>query len=277
MDLDTTLGGGAGNYGVRCDATVCNPVIYAPGPFGTFPGVGWLKHLNISLQCAGNGIDWQAGNTLRISDSVIQGYAQYGVRAGTRRGGYGGFALTNVYEEVGNCKNPLGRIGQAGVIAQGGSVKIEGGEAPTGWIPRFAGTGNTDYRYYVVARNTKYGASNPLYAGRALTNGVGSIVVTTPDIAGATSFDLLRVTAINGLREQAPYGTGNFAVATNVSRAAACAKAVCTFTDSQAALRSYSVAVPNYFPLIDFWPGNLVLGRKRGLRQRSSRGPGLDG
>ena len=47
--LDTTLGGGAGNFGVRCDATVCNPVIYAPGPFATFPGVGWLKHLNISL------------------------------------------------------------------------------------------------------------------------------------------------------------------------------------------------------------------------------------
>src|ERR1700730_1988177 len=194
--LDTSLGGGAGNYGVRCDATACNPVIYAPGPFATFPGVGWLKNLNISLQCGGNGIDWQAGNTLRISDSVIQGYAQYGVRAGTKRGGYGGFELINVYQEVGNCKNPPGKIGQAGVIAQGGTVKIEGGEAPTGWIPRFASTGNTDYRYYIVARHAKFGASNPLYAGRALTNGAGNIVVTTADIAGASSFDLLRVTAI---------------------------------------------------------------------------------
>lgn len=62
--LDTTLGGGSGNYGVRCDATVCNPVIYAPGPFGTYPAVGWLKNLNISLQCAGNGVDWQSGNPL---------------------------------------------------------------------------------------------------------------------------------------------------------------------------------------------------------------------
>ena len=35
--LDTTLGGGGGNDGVRCDATVCNPMIYAPGPFATFP------------------------------------------------------------------------------------------------------------------------------------------------------------------------------------------------------------------------------------------------
>lgn len=258
--LDTSLGGGGGNHGVRCDATACNPVIYAPGPFGTFPGVGWLKHLNIGLQCGGNGIDWQAGNTLRISDSVIQGFAQYGVRAGTRRGGYGGFELTDVYEEVGNCKNPLGKIGQAGVIAQGASVKIEGGEAPTGWFPRFAETGNTDYRYYVIARHAKYGASNPLYAGRALTNGMGSIVVTTADIAGASTLDLLRVTAVEGQREQAPYGTGNYAVTTNVSRTSACSNGVCTFTDTQAALQSYSVGVPTYFPLLDFWPGNLVLG-----------------
>ncbi len=258
--LDTALGGGAGNYGVRCDATVCNPVIYAPGPFGTFPGVGWLKNLNISLQCGGNGIDWQAGNTLRISDSVIQGFAQYGVRAGTKRGGYGGFELSNVYEEVGNCKNPLGKIGQAGVIAQGGSVKIHGGEAPTGWVPRFASTGNTDYRYYVVARHATFGASNPLYAGRALTNGVGSIVVTTADITGAASFDLLRVTAIAGQRDQGPYGAGNYAVLTNVSRGSVCSKGVCTFTDTQTAPQSYTVAVPTYFPLLDFWPGNLVLG-----------------
>jgi hypothetical protein len=48
--LDTFLGGAADNYGVRCDATVCNPVIYAPGPFGIFPGVGWLKNLNIALR-----------------------------------------------------------------------------------------------------------------------------------------------------------------------------------------------------------------------------------
>ncbi|MGA9797991.1 MAG: hypothetical protein WBQ68_03205 [Terriglobales bacterium] len=257
--LDTTLGGGAGSFGLRCDATICNPVIYAPGPFATFPGVGWLKHLNIGIQCAGNGIDWQAGNTLRISDSVIQGFAQYGVRAGTKRGGYGGFDLDNVYEEVGSCKNPAGRIGQAGVIAQGSTVRIHGGEAPTGWVPRFASSGNTDYRYYIVARHAKFGASNPLYAGRALTNEAGKIVVTTADIAGAESFDLLRVTAIGGQRDQAPYGIGNFAVLTNVSRASACSNGVCTFTDTQAAPQSYKVAVPTYFPLLDFWPGNLVL------------------
>ena len=40
-----------------------------------------------------------------------------------RRGGYGGLELENVYQEVGSCANPLGKIGQAGVIAQGGSVR----------------------------------------------------------------------------------------------------------------------------------------------------------
>ncbi|MGA9812699.1 MAG: hypothetical protein WBQ64_07985 [Terriglobales bacterium] len=253
--LDT----GLGNVGVRCDAAVCDPVIYAPGSFRAFPGLGWLKNLNISLQCGGNGIDWQAGNTLRISDSVIQGYPQYGVRAGVQRGGYGGFDLTNVYEEVGNCANPSGRIGQAGVIAQGSRVKIQGGEAPNGSFPQFARTGKTDYRYYIVARHDSHGASNPLYAGSALTNGVGNIAVTTPDIRGAASFDLLRVSPVAGMREQAPYGTGNYAVTTSVPRSAACSHGVCTFTDTQAAPQPYKVAVPTYFPLLDFWPGNLVL------------------
>jgi hypothetical protein len=253
--LDTALGGA-----LRCDPAGCNPAVYAPGSFRTFPGVGWLKNLNISLQCGGNGIDWQAGNTLRISDSVIQGYAQYGVRAGVRRGGYGGFELTNVYEEVGKCTNPAGKVGQAGVIAQGSGVKIQGGESPVGAIPEFARTGNKDYRYFVVAHHDRYGTSNPLYAGEAQSNGTGNITVTTPDIPGAESFDLLRVTPTPGLREQAPFGSGDFAVVKNVQRASACSKEVCTFTDTQAALKPYKVEAVTYFPTLEFWPGNLVLG-----------------
>jgi hypothetical protein len=257
--LTTVLGGTGSNYGVRCDASVCNPVVYAPGPFNTYAAVGWLKNLNISMQCHGNGVDWQSGNTLRISDSVIQGYAQYGVRGGNRRGGYGGMDLTNVYEEVGNCTNPAGNIGQAGVIAQGNTIKIESGEAPNGTVPLFANTGSTDYRYYVIARHATYGPSNALYAGKALTSGTGNITVTTPDIAGAATFDLLRVTPAAGSREQAPYGNGNYAVLTGVNRAAACTAGVCTFTDPQVALQAFTVPTPTYFPLLDYWPGNLVL------------------
>jgi hypothetical protein len=257
--LSTSLGG----TGVRCDATVCNPVIYAPGPFNVFSAVGYLKNLNLTLNCVGNGIDWQSGNTVRISDSVIQGYAQYGVRAGNRRGGLGGFSLENVYEEVGGCSNPLGNIGAAGVIAQGSGttgVRIHGGTSPAGKVPAFANTGTTDYRYYLVAHHATLGVSNPLYAGNALSNGSGNITITTPDIAGANNFDLLRIAIVSGTSSQAPFGTGNYAVATAVSRASACAGGVCTFTDTQAALQSYTVAAPTYFPLLDFWPGSLILG-----------------
>ena len=258
--LDTSLGGSGSNYGVRCDSTVCSPIVYAPGPFNTYSAVGWLKNLNISLQCRGNGIDWQSGNTLRVSDSVVQGFAQYGIRGGIKRGGYGGIELSNVYEEVGNCSNPSGNIGESGVIAQGATVKIEGGEAPAGAVPQFANTGSTDYRYYIVARHSTYGPSNALYAGKALSSGTGNITVTTPDIAGASTFDVLRVTPVAGAREQAPYGTGTYAVLTGVSRASACTNGMCTFTDAQAALQSYAVPTPTYFPLLDFWPGNLILG-----------------
>ncbi len=251
--LDTALGGG-----LRCDSTFCGPAVYAPGPFNVFSAVGWLKNLNISLQCAGNGVDWESGNTLRISDSVIQGYAQYGVRTGTRRGGFGNTNLENVYEEVGNCSNPAGNIGEAGVIAQGATVRAAGGVGPAGNPPQFANTGSTDYRYYVVAHHATFGASNPLYAGNALTNGTGNIVVTTPDIAGASTLDLLRVTV--STLEQAPFGTGNYAVAANLARTSVCSNGVCTFTDTQAALQSYTVATPTYFPLITFWPGSIVLG-----------------
>ena len=280
--LDTTLGAGGSNYGVRCDATRCDPVIYAPGPFSANgDAVGWLTHLNISMQCTGNGIDWQSGNTLRVSDSVIQGYLQYGVRGGTRRGGYGGIELDNVYEEVGNCgqnlKNPLGNVGEAGVIAQGSTVKVIGGEAPTGVVPVFVNTnaGSTDYRYYVVARHATYGASVPLYAGKSSTNGCtnncGTVTVVAPDIAGAATYDLLRVTASSP--EKAPYGTGAYAVMTGVTKASACAAGACTFTDPEGMLALYTVPQTQYFPMINFWPGNLVIGSS-GDSPNSQAGPG---
>jgi hypothetical protein len=246
-------------YGIRCDPTFCGSYVTAPGPFNKWSAVGWLKNLNLSAQCQGNGVDWQSGNTLRISDSVVQGYNQFGVRTGVPRGGYGSTALENVYMEAGNCKNKLGNIGAAGVIAMGQKLNWLGGEGPQGKIPLFANTGTTDYRYYIVPHHPKHGYGNPLYAGRAKSSGGGNITITAPDITGADRFDLLRVTPPDG-REQAPYGTGNFAVAKDVARESACSAGVCTFTDSQAALASYRVAPVTYFPRISLWPGDFVLG-----------------
>ena len=248
---------------LRCDATFCGTAIIAPGPFNVWSAVGWLKHMNLSMNGKGNGVDWQSGNSVRISDSVIQGFSQFGVRCGTDRGGYGDCELENVYEEVGNPVNPQGNLGQAGVIAQGGAVRIHGGNAPVGTIPQFANTGSNDYRYYIVAHHATYGTSLPLYLGYALSNGTGNITVAAPDIAGASSFDLLRVPGASGSnRALGPYGTGNYAVATGVTRASACANGVCTFTDPNGTLSSYTVTSSStpYFPLLTYWPGNLVLG-----------------
>ena len=258
--LDTSAGQTYGTDGVLCNATVCNPVIYAAG--GKSWAVGWLKHLNLTMGCDSNGIDWESGNSLRVSDSVIQGYPQYAIRAGVAHGGYQGLTTENVYGEIGRCKNPAGNIGEAGIIAQGGRVVIHGTLGLPGASPMFARTGNTEYRYYLVARSAEFGPSNLLYAGKAQTNGAGPITVTTPDIPGATSFDLLRVTyiAAGGSRLQAPNGTGNYAVVTGVFRNSACDSGVCTFTDPQARLSPYTVHTPTYFPLLRFWPGSIILG-----------------
>ena len=146
-------------------------------------------------------------------------------------------ALENVYMEAGNCKNKLGNIGAAGIIAMGQRLNWSGGAGPQGKIPVFANTGKQEFRYYLVAHHPKFGYANPLYAGKALTNGTGSITVTTADIPEADRLDLLRITITPNEREQAPYGTGDFAVAKDVARNSACSAGVCTFTDGQAALR----------------------------------------
>jgi hypothetical protein len=195
------------NYAVgfgtlACSTSFCGAVVTAPGPFGTNPAVGHIKNANISMQCSGNGVDCGSGNTLEISDSVVQGYAQYGVRGGLTGGGFGNLKLVNVYEE-GGCTNLLGNIGTAGLVVNGGAVFWSGGEGPAGATPVFANTGTTPWQYYIVARHATFGPSNPLYAGGALTNGSGTITVTTPDIPGATSFDLLKTGPATGQRADA--------------------------------------------------------------------------
>jgi hypothetical protein len=259
--LDTV----AANTTIRCDTTFCGSWITAPGPFNTWSAVGWLKNLNLSMGCKANGVDWQSGNSLHLEDSVIQGYSQFGIRSGTAHGGYNSSTtISNVYMELGSCSNKIAGLGVAGLIQQGAHLQIEGGIGPQGKMPQFANTGTTHYLYYVVARHATYGPSVPLYVGYADSNGTGDITVTAPDIAGAATFDLLRATRVSSFPySQAPNGTGNWAVVTGVTRASACTGGVCTFTDTQAPLSSYTVAdPPTYLPRIDFWNGDIVLASK---------------
>jgi hypothetical protein len=259
--------------GLECTASFCGTVIKAPGPFsgtggygagGDNAALGWIKNANLDLQCMGNGVDWQSGNNLRITDSVIQGYSQFGVRGGLAKGGYGMLSMENVYMEVGGCTNPLGNVGIAGVIVQGGKIKIAGGEGPDWHKPSFAKTGSTEYQYYVVPYSARWGYGNPLYIGSASTNGKGNIPLVWPDIPTLTTFDILKLPTAgdaNGGSFIGPYGTGNYSLANRLTRASAnCSGGVCSFTDSQISPASYTVHPVAYFPFLSYWPGQLVLG-----------------
>jgi len=264
---------------IKCDATYCGAVIWGNGDFNTNPQrapVGWISHANISTQCSANGIDWKAGNTLRISDSVVQGYPQFGVRYSTATGGYGGMQMENVYMEYGSgCPAGLGSPAitgaAAGVIMQGGSaytnpsLSIRGGEGPAGKMPQFATGGATNYRYYVVAIRADGSRTFPLYFGDAQpTSGSVQIPLQWYDVSTAITYDILRVTGAGDLSVP-PVGTGTYAVVTGLSQTAACSAGVCSYTDPQATLASYTVpaywATPSVYwaPKLDLWPGGVIL------------------
>jgi len=270
--LDTSAG-----FGMECTAANCNAVIKAPGPFSGTAGfgsggdnaaLGWIKNANLNIQCMANGIDWQSGNGLRVSDSVIEGYAQYGVRGGLAKGGYNMISMENVYEEVGNCKNPAGNIGIAGVIVQGGKIAIRDGEPLNAKIPRFAENGSQTYLYYLIPHSAAYGYGNALYMGDAHSDGSGTIPLVWPDIPTLTSMDILKLPAARDANRDyvsGPHGTGDYAIATGLTRQAAnCNGTVCSFNDSQRAPVKYTVpAKITYFPFLSYWPGQLVLGPSR--------------
>src|SRR5579871_3240243 len=192
--MDTASGGSA----VTCNPSYCGAFVTAPGPFNHWSAVGWLKNLNISLQCAGKGVDWASGNSLRISDSVIQGWSVFGVRVTNQRGGYSGLITDNVYFEASpSCKDhsPYGNVGSAGIIVEGPQVKVMGTNAngPSGVLPNWGhDSGSHQWLYWVVPVSDKFGEGVPLPAGRAVTNGSGSITGTFPKIAGASSYRILK-------------------------------------------------------------------------------------
>jgi hypothetical protein len=263
--LDTVLGGSA----LTCNPTYCGAFVMAPGPFNKWSAVGWLKHLNLSLQCAGKGVEWISGNSLKISDSVIQGWSVFGVRVSNHRGGYAGLMTDNVYFEASPaCRqySPFGNVGSAAVIAEGIQVKINGlgANSPTGVYPNWGGeSGGHDWLYWVVPVHAKFGEGIPLPAGHAVTNGSGSIMGTFPKIGGASSYKILKMDWDRGTIPR-PYqqGTGNYLLTTILQ--GSCATLTCQFTDNGGALSSYTNAGENlsasvYMPRLDFWPGAIVL------------------
>jgi hypothetical protein len=253
--LDTN---GAGQWG-RCDSTFCSSAIYGPGPFGTNAGVLWVQNSNLSFFCNANGIDNQDENTLHVSNTVVEGYAEFGIRGNVVYTTESSVQLDNVYEEVGNCTSPLG-TGEAGLIAQGGGVKISGGVGPQGKLPQFANNGSTQYLYYAVIHDvTTNTVSAPYAFGTALSDGSSSINLSWPCVKSGTdaiSYDILRDTPPAPV--VVPYGPGNYAVAIGVPQGVG---PTCTTVDTNAPLQPYSVADATFSPLLFFWPGNLILSK----------------
>jgi hypothetical protein len=262
--------------GAHCTANYCGQAIYFPGPFSKNAGIAWLSHLNFGLQCGGNGVtDW-SGNTLRIQNSVIQAFAQWGVFDGTMRGGYGGGEFDDVYEEVGGCTNPLypgtgtQKAGMAGLLNSGGGNSIHGGEFPVGELPQFAGSGNQGarYNYCFVVHDTSEGVSKCLTAGFALVDSAspsGSIAVSWPRVqgTGTVTYDVVRSSG-TGNAAIAPYtggcGGGSTTACGSVATGVAqCGTTLCSFTDSaSASTASYAVAAPSYMPGLFWLPGGIV-------------------
>lgn len=244
----------------RCDKTFCSSAILGPGPFYRNAGVLQVQNSNLSLQCAGNGIDNQDGNTLSVSNTVVQGAAEFGIRASTVYQ-QNTVTLNTVYGEQDGTCNPLG-TGAAGLIVEGGQAN-ETGSNPAGALPQFANTGSVTVWYYIVVHSSTDGTSSPYLAGLASTTGVGPINVVWNQVGdtGTISYDVLRQTGNGGVGMTVPNGTGEYAVATGLLASNVCVANVCSFLDNaESAPATYAVSInPAYWPSLKLWPGNIIL------------------
>lgn len=269
--------------GLLCDANHCGSAVYSVGNTSATP-VLWIDKANLSMQCAGNGITVLANNTVRVSDSVIQGFGLWGVNTQNLLGSFGGTQLDNIYEEegAGPCPSPYGgtagaTFSAAGVIFEGASqpLAMRGGEQPSGYVPVFASGGSTQYNYFIVPHDSANGGEYgvPLFAGYAIpATGTTNVSIYWPHIppanAGDTvTYDVIRMEAgtlsLNTPNSpvQGACGGGSPTACGSVATALAqCSGLVCTFTDTVTANTSnYAIQSPLWFPVLNYWPGGLVM------------------
>jgi hypothetical protein len=257
-DLNTN----AGSWSL-CDATYCSTAIVGAGPAGSGinSGLLWITDSDLSLECTANGIDNQNGNTLKVQNSVVQAYPEFGVRSEGTYGNVLNVELDDVYMEIGGCTNPLG-TGMAGLVVEGGFAQVNAGAGPAGQLPQYSYTGAVPFAYYIVVHSSQMGVSPVYLAGYAMSDGTSSIPVKWNQVgtAGTITYDVLRLTTNSALTTiLPPYGTGNFAVATGLGTTN-CSNMVCTFVDDPAGVpSSYTVATSFYSPALTLWPAGVVL------------------
>jgi len=227
-------------------------------------GITYLHNSELTnVNCATAG-----GNGFVFTDSVCQGFPTFGVRY---FGGLQPATFENIYQEsTGATDNPLyGSLSaQAGLVIQGGAgTKILGTFPLSGYSPVFAtgGSSSAQRDYFVVPRSSTLGYGPVLFIGSAEpSSGTVSIPLAWPSVdlqtaaaqsLGTLTWDILVTT---GTSPVPPFGTGTFAIATNASGTCG-ANGMCSFTDTQAAPASYTVASQQFTPMLWFWPVSLAI------------------
>jgi hypothetical protein len=274
----------ASAYPFRCDPDFCSSIVFSPGPFSINAGIGWLTSDDLSCQTKCHAISWYSGNDIHVTDSVIQGYNEYGMKFSKNLGGFGYADLKSAYSEIGSVTNALDpALGFADVIDQGYNLTRIGPDPPaTGFIEyQPSTTGQTLTQYYVVYKNSLGNKSVAVPIGFAEVNDPSASHVavkfytgTSLGTAGAVnSYDILRVQNVGTTGISAPTGTGLFAVATGLipntpsGNWAGCnTKGVCTFTDAvpPGSLMSYTNSDysggggNNWLPSIEYSFGSTI-------------------
>lgn len=248
------------NAPMKCDATWCRAMVYGDGTNGAAIGAFYDNYMN-----GIDGIEWVSGNGMTLHGNVFQNWYKFPWRYSIGLAGINDLG-GNYYE--GNCALINPDFGVAGYscntgrqIATTGTIAqySPGQDQTIGILPHsFSATGASVYNYYIVGHvGTTF--SRPLFVGTASTNGVTNFNVLFLGF-GATTYDVLRSGPnANDGSDTAPWGTGNWAVATGIT----CSSNPCTYTETFAAPTSYVVRSEaqslSYCPVISYWPVPLFL------------------
>ena len=251
---------------------------FSVGAGGTFThppvaGITSIANSDLGMQCGGNGIDWASGNDIYFgAGNIIQGYSQFAERINQTSGYSNKLVVDQVFNEVGNCRNPLGNVGQAGLIVIGAlAITVRGGTRG-GASPQFGLEKSGSYHnFYVVAYNSNSRDSVPLPLGWAFykTGAGGPYSVTWPRIPGANGYKLLAVRDGANPDRSLPYGANQTTGAAAPPTLAGtmldsnCSTNTCSLVyDPIAALSDYNPSAlysATYRPIVTFWPGQVVM------------------
>jgi hypothetical protein len=207
-------------------------------------------------------------NGVIIKDSVCQGEPVFCVRY---FGALQPAVFDSMYQDSGGTNPLYNQVVQMGLLTSGSrGTTIHGNLPLTAAAPVFVSGGSTTTQrnYFVVPRSSVFGYFMPLFIGTALpTSGSVSIPLTWPSIEmqdgfshasiGTLTWDILvTIGQASFGTPSAPYGTGTYAIATN--QGSLCSQGMCTFTDTQPSLSSYTVGSSAWYPQFWFWPAVVV-------------------